>query len=127
MQPNTDSLDQIDLTNSTDSRSGEQEPTLPEMQKLWQRKTLFWVYLSIILLLYGLFALLVGMALCSDAFFATLTAHKHMGILIAALLIVPSILLWGLARSAYSPEKNGQNLPELIIKLIKEGNPLSGE
>lgn len=107
-----------DLSSDDDTQDEEGYRASLGKQKLSQRCVIFWTCFIICILLYLLFALSLVFAVIDPILWIAIIEHKHLVALLGALLVVPSALLWGMVRAAYTPEKESIEIEE-VAKTIK--------
>ncbi|MDY0204821.1 MAG: hypothetical protein RBR49_11965 [Desulfovibrio desulfuricans] len=85
-----------------------------DQQRRKYKTYLFWGICILCAMLYGIFfsalVLLMTHTVAMQAFFA----HKHVLGLLLALLVVPSVMAWGLIRAVYRVEHPTTNYGELF-------------
>lgn len=75
---------------------------------------LFYLVLFLCFLLYVIFFLTLWLLLTHTVAMQAFFAHKHTMALILALLLVPSVMLWGLIRAVYRVEPSPANHGDLL-------------
>lgn len=100
------------------------ESTALDTQKLEHRKGAFGAAQATCIYLYSLFFAMLAAFILDTDFRVIFVEKPHVSAILIALLLVPSFLLWGIIRAAFSVEYDKDTL-STIIKLVKETHPLS--